>query len=347
MTEAFTQGHALIIGVGADLPATVKDATALRDVLVDSNRAAYPLSQVELLTEANASRQHILEAFDRLINRVEKDSTSTVIIYFSGHGGRIEHADSSRDYYILPYGYNSGPWTTTAISADVFTSEVEAIKAQKLVVILDCCHAAAIPGIKAPGEVFIKSPVDLINMLGTGSGRVVIASSHEQEFSYTGTPYSVFTSCLLEAMAGKAAVNKDGYARILDVLIYLFDQVPKRAPGPQHPMLRRALDLGDNFPLCYYAGGSKTVAGTSTSNVPSGSAISAGQRRRLQQQLDGLQAEWDLRAEKVKRMRVALGIEDSVAPKFRLERQLLDEEVALASLSGQMEDVERRLAESS
>ena len=43
MTQTiFSNGYALLIGVGADLPVTVKDATALRDVLVNQNRAAYP-----------------------------------------------------------------------------------------------------------------------------------------------------------------------------------------------------------------------------------------------------------------------------------------------------------------
>jgi hypothetical protein len=33
--QIFTNGYALLIGVGADLPITVKDATALRDVLIN------------------------------------------------------------------------------------------------------------------------------------------------------------------------------------------------------------------------------------------------------------------------------------------------------------------------
>jgi hypothetical protein len=42
MTELFfTNGYGLLVGVGADLPVTVKDAIALRDVLIDPCRAAY------------------------------------------------------------------------------------------------------------------------------------------------------------------------------------------------------------------------------------------------------------------------------------------------------------------
>ncbi|MEH1904816.1 MAG: hypothetical protein V7L04_26295 [Nostoc sp.] len=47
----------------------------------------------------------------------------------------------------------------------------------------------------------------------------MVASSREDEYSYTGQPHSAFTDCLVEALQGKAAVNKDGYARILDIAI--------------------------------------------------------------------------------------------------------------------------------
>ena len=90
-------------------------------------------------------------------------------------------------------------------------------------------------------------------MLQTGSGRLVITSSREYEFSYAGSPYSVFTACLLEALAGKASVNRDGYAGLLDVLIYLFHHVPQRTSDLQHPFVKKVLDFGDNFPLCYSA----------------------------------------------------------------------------------------------
>jgi hypothetical protein len=69
LSNTFWHGHALLIGVGADLPATVKDATAIRDVLVNPSRAAYPVDQVELLTETGAVRKNILEALDRFIIR--------------------------------------------------------------------------------------------------------------------------------------------------------------------------------------------------------------------------------------------------------------------------------------
>ena len=339
--QTFTNGYALLIGVGADLPVTVKDATALRDILIDSDRATYPLEQVTLLTETFATRQNILTAFDQIIAQVNQNPDATVIIYYSGHGGRIQR---SNEYFLVPFGYDPSQRADTAISGVEFTQKIEAITARKLVVLLDCCHASGVPALKEPGETFVKSPLppELLNVLGTGSGRVVVASSREDEYSYTGEPYSAFTDCLLSALQGKAAVNKDGYARILDILVYLFDQVPKRASGPQHPFVNKVLDLGDNFPLCYYAGGSKFLPGEAVTieTSPISTSLTPGQRRRSQQKRDALQVELDIRSEKFKQMKKAVAIEAGTAVKFQLEQQLLDEEAKLAYLSDELDKIE-------
>ncbi len=151
--QTFTNGYALLIGVGADLLVTVKDATALRDILIDSDRAAYPPKQVTLLTETSATRQNILAAFDQIITQVNQNSDATVIIYYSGHGGRIQRTNK---YFLLPFGYNPSQRADTAISGVEFTQKIEAITARKLVVLLDCCHASGVPALKEPGETFVK-----------------------------------------------------------------------------------------------------------------------------------------------------------------------------------------------
>lgn len=346
-TQTFSNGYALLVGIGADLPVTVKDATALYNLLIDPGRAAYSTEQVALRTKTSATRQQILAVFDQLIERVSQNPEATVIVYYSGHGGRTEGLDGASEYFLVPYGFDRSRIADTAISGREFTEKIEAINARKLVIFLDCCHAGGIPALKEAGKTFTKSPVppDLLNVLNSGSGRVVVASSRENEYSYTGNPYSAFTACLLEALEGKAAVNKDGYARILDVLIYLFDQVPKRASGSQHPFVNKVLDLGDNFPLCYYAGGSKFLPGESPSSesTPAPISLTSGQRRRMEQKRDALQGEWNLRSEKVKRMKADWTIEAGSAVKFQLEQQLLDEQARLAHLGAELDAIEQAL----
>lgn len=349
MTKTFDNGHALIIGVGADLPVTISDATALRNVLIAPNRAAYPSDQVELLTEAKANRQEILQAFDRLIERANRTSDATVIIYYSGHGGRIVSNGKPKDYYLVPYGYNPRNRPETAISGGEFTSKIEAIDTKRLIVMLDCCHAGGVPSVKDDEEVFVKSPIppDLFKMLDHGSGRVIIASSREDEKSYTGNPYSAFTACLLEALSGRGAFVKDGYARILDVIVYLFNQVPQRTSDSQHPFVKKVLDLSDNYPLCYYAGGSKEVDGEDRIAPPAAEiSPTTGRIKRLQQELEELENSWNLQREKTAFLRKDFVIEAGTAIKFQLEKQILNEEAELAKTRTRIEEIEQVLQSS-
>ncbi len=346
--QTFSHGYALLIGVGHDLPITVKDATAVRDVLINPTRAAYPPSHVQLLTEAQATRQNILAAFEQLAQKVQSDSEATVIVYFSGHGGRFKQLDQPTEYFLVPYGYDPTHRADTAISGLEFTNKIEAIKARKLVVLLDCCFADGMPAVKGIGEVFEKSPLppNLIQILETGSGRVVMASSRENEFSLTGMPYSVFTTCLMEALAGKGANEKDGFAHILDVVTYLLKTVPQRTSDQQHPSLNRAQNVSDNFPLCYYAGGNKEVPGE-----PSASPLispTPPMIRRKRQQLEErrdllLLPERTMRFNRLKRVRRVWLLEQNPSVRFQREYEIQEDEEEIARLDRELDEIEQAL----
>lgn len=343
----FSNGYGLLIGVGGDLPVTAADAIALSDVLVDGSRAAYPPDQVELLTEGAADRKGILDAFDRLIGRVSKNPQSTVIVYYSGHGAKLERGGAA-EYFLVPSGYDPRR-LETLVTGQEFATKIEAINANKLVVLLDCCHAGGIPALKAPGETLVKSPLppELLNVLESGSGKVVVTSSRGDEYSYTGSPYSIFTTCLIEALEGNGASEQDGFSRILDVLTYLFKQVPERAAGPQHPFVKKVLDLSDNFPLCYYAGSHKPVPGRSTSPVlfpkDKKETLSPIRRRILEDELKGLEKPYGTLAKKIEAFRNSLVIKADTAVRFQLEQELLESEAELSKYQNKMEAIERTL----
>ena len=94
--------------------------------------------------------------------------------------------------------------------------------------------------------------------MGSGSGRVILASSRKDEVSWTGKPYSVFTVALLEALAGYGTFEQDGYARVLDLTMWVGRKVPERTGDKQHPIIKIS-NLEDNFALAWYAGGEKSV----------------------------------------------------------------------------------------
>lgn len=252
MDSYFGQGHACIIGVGADLPCTVDDAKGIANILSDPGRCAYPEQQVQLLTEASAKREDILTALDSLASST--NANSTVVIYFSGHGYQFK-SDFADIYYLMPYGYDQHRLKSTAISGGEFAARLKAIPAQKLLVLLDCCHAGGLSDLKNLGMEATKSPLppEAQALFAQGQGRVIIASSKDDEISLAGKPYSAFTAALIEVLCGQGVAKQDGYVRVTDLALHTREVVPKRTRNLQHPILN--FEQADNFVLAYYAGG--------------------------------------------------------------------------------------------
>ncbi|MCI5119974.1 MAG: caspase family protein, partial [Candidatus Electrothrix sp. AUS4] len=251
----FSNGHALIIGVKnyspplENLPCTIEDATGLAGILKDEGRCAYPPDQVTLLTDSRADRDGILVALDDLAKNTDADST--VVIYFSGHGGKKDGG-----YYFCPYKFNSASLQDTAISGQEFKDKIAAIPAKKKLILLDCCHAGGIgSGVKGDGFTKAAVPPEAIELFQQGKGCVVIASSKKDEVSYTGKPYSAFTGALIEALCGQGISEEDSYIMVSDLAMHAARRTPQLTKDKQHPVLR--FKEADDFVLAYYAGGEK------------------------------------------------------------------------------------------
>jgi Caspase domain len=252
MSKLFESGYALLAGAGGDLPNTVDDALGLAKIFQDVGRCAYPPAQMSVLTGAQARRGDILDALDRLAKTGAQD---TVVVYFSGHGYRVSHPALGGQYYLMPYGYDVENLPDTAISGHELAEKLAAIPVQKLLVLLDCCHAGGVGEAKAAGLQFAKAPLpeEVLPLLQAGRGRVLIASSKDDELSYAGKPYSAFTLALIEALCGEGVSKKDGYVRVADLALHTRQMVPRRTMDKQHPVLH--FEAADNYVVAYYAGG--------------------------------------------------------------------------------------------
>lgn len=265
--------RALLIGVGdylhprfASLPATVRDAEAIAAVLADSNRCGYLSDNVEVLTGEKATAADIRTALKRLAKATDTDSA--VFVFFSGHGGRVPENGIWRSY-LCPREADPSFLPQTAISGDEFSTLLSAIPARKLLVMLDACHAAGAAGLKAPdGMPMWKAglPDEYYESLGLGSGRVIIASSKETQYSYVRQQgdLSLFTHHLCEALGGKAAVRGDGLIHVLDVFHHVSEAVQNDQPS-QTPILK-VKDMDLNFAIALDHGGKS--AGVSLSASP-------------------------------------------------------------------------------
>ena len=277
----FTQGYALVVGIAnyphvQPLPSTVlNDAGAVAQLLVDPRRAGYPPSQVKSLLDRQAAKSGILDGLRWLARRTSPEDTA--VFFFSGHGGRLGDGPGAVNY-LISHDTRVDALGPTAISGVELTDALRAVPAGRLVVLLDACHsggtgdvklllAEQVPGVKG-------NPDDrLYDALAQGAGRVVLASSKSTEVSYVmpGAQNSVFTECLLEALSGRARHRGDGTLRMFDVVEYVWEEVPKRAGGRQHPIFK-AQDMDANFPLALLMGGDKSLAPT-PANAPLTTAV--------------------------------------------------------------------------
>ena len=204
-----------------------------------------------------------------LKQKTETDSAATIFIYYSGHGG-LE--DSS--YYLIPHDYD--PWEddplATALSAEQLTEGLREIDAQRLLVVIDSCHAAgmatskdgdigkaeaklkkALPGLKraAPSK-------DLMATLTEGKGRAVFTSSEGEQKSYwlNDESMSIYTYHFLEALQGAGNKVGDTEVKLSDLMGYLDDTVPKTALKERNAEQKPDFDLkGNNFAIALLRGG--------------------------------------------------------------------------------------------
>lgn len=262
--------HALVVGIANyrfvnSLPVTVLgDARAVHDVLIDDSLCAYSAENAALLLDAAATQDALRRALTELSAKTDADST--VLIYVSSHGARIESGAHAGEYLLPVDSRFEDPATLaqTSMSGAEFSAALRGIPARKMVVVLDCCHAG---GVGEPKAAFTAPKIGLseayLDTLKSGRGRVIMASSRSNELSWIlpGTSNSLFTTHLLAGLRG-AANGAGGVIRIFDLFDYVQPRVVADMPD-QHPIFKAEIE--ENFPVALYLGGQKTAVAAAPS----------------------------------------------------------------------------------
>lgn len=244
MPNTFNQGYALLIGVGESayqkwsLPVTVKDIQAFQGILTDPNLCAYPNDDqhIRLLHNAGATRNGILQGLAWLKTQATADPKATVIVYYSGHGWLDE---STGCYYLIPHDVKPFDIPNSALSAQDFTDALRQINSQRLLVIIDSCHAEGMAtaknqqaAIELPlSFVEMTLPKNLVDQLKQGEGRAVFTSCRGKQSSWIrpdGT-MSIYTFHLIEALRGAGNKLDDKVVRLSNLMNHLNKSVPESA----------------------------------------------------------------------------------------------------------------------
>lgn len=260
MTQLLSQAHGLSIGVAGyqcyqPLLNTVHDASDISAALVDPHLCAYPTDQVTLLSDAKATRANIIAALDQLASRTNADSI--VFVFYAGHGKRVE-SGPLRGEYLLPVDAqradNADAFRNSVISGEEFGAKLKSIKAQKLVVVLDCCHAEGVGLLRDSEGHTIREGLsdDYLSGLAAGSGRVVLAASGSLETASDGSGRNgLFTGHLLAGLRGGAG-GHDEFIHIFDLYNYIQPRVVKDRPT-QIPVFKA--ELREDFVVAMRLGG--------------------------------------------------------------------------------------------
>ena len=248
---------AVIIGISqykdtriAPLRYAAADARSFHDWIVSPDGGRYAPSMVNLLLDAKATGANIKKAlFEWLAQAIEED---TVTIYFAGHGSP-QSPDHPENLFLLPYDtqYDSVP-TTGFPMWDIETALKRFIKARRVIVITDACHAGGV------GQAFdvarragrglnvVPMASSLQNLSRISEGVCIISASDDNQMSQEGAQWGgghgVFTFHLLDGLKGKADYNKDGLVTLGEIIPFLSEQIRRDTRNAQTPTVAGRFD---------------------------------------------------------------------------------------------------------
>ncbi|MGL6111058.1 MAG: caspase family protein [Rubrivivax sp.] len=241
--------YVLAVGVGRyahkDIGALAYAAKDARDFAAAMQRQKgrlYGESEIRLLTDAQATRDEIVDGLDWLQKQVTQHDVG--MLFFAGHGIN----DPSQGYTFLPANADPDRLKRTGVSmADVRTTL--ASLAGKAVFFFDTCHAGNVLG---QGRRGLANDIGAVinELAGTENGVVVFSSSTGRQFSYENPAWGngAFTLALVEGLNG-AAAQADS-PRITHKMLdyYVSDRVKRLTDGRQTPVTQAPGGVPD-FPV--------------------------------------------------------------------------------------------------
>jgi hypothetical protein len=233
----------------SNLKYAAKDVQDMAAFLKSEAGGKFPADHVMLLIDQGATKQNITDALFNFLKHTVKEDL--VIIQFSGHGS--PDPEKLSNLYIVAHDTDPDRIASTGFPMwDLDTALHRSIGAQRVIVLADTCHSAGVTeGVKGTriGREFNKYFEGLSK---SKPGRVTFTSCEGYEVSMEsdkwGGGHGVFTWAVLEALRGKAHVNKDGIVTLGEMLDYVDVTVRRETADEQHPA-RAGAQFDRNLPM--------------------------------------------------------------------------------------------------
>jgi HEAT repeat protein len=184
------------------------DAESFYKWRISPSGGKYAPANVKVLLDQDGSFKNIRDAlFVWLKQAIQED---VVTIYFAGHGSS-DSPDTPDNLFLLPYDVHYDSIATTGFPMwDIETALKRFIKAKKVIVIADACHAGGVGqsfDIARRANRGLKvNPISsgLQNLSKVGDGICIISASDDKQFSQEnkkwGGGHGVFTYFLIKGL---------------------------------------------------------------------------------------------------------------------------------------------------
>ena len=229
----YSNSWGLIVGINAynhasPLSYACNDADDVASLL--TGELSFPLSQVTVLKDADATKEAILENYIGLREKAVSPD-DRVCVFFAGHGMTMEGSRGPIGYLIPVDGDRSN--LNTLIRWDDLTRNAEIIPAKHILFIIDACYSGlALQRAITPGtQRFIS------DMLQRLSRQVITAGKADEKVADGGGPTgknSIFTGYLLQGLRG-AASDATGVLTANLLMNYVYQKVGQDGRSAQTP----------------------------------------------------------------------------------------------------------------
>jgi hypothetical protein len=239
--------YVLAVGVGAyrdpgmHLRFPAKDARDFAQAMQRQRGGLYRDVEVKILTDAQASKDEVLDGLDWL--RKEVTQKDVGMLFLAGHGVN----DPTGIYYYLPSNADIDKLMRTGVPFSDIKNTLSSL-AGKALFFVDTCHSGNVMGTRRAGPVDITGVVN--ELASAENGVVVFASSTGRQYSLESAEWNngAFTKALVEGLLGQAAVGQTGRITHKMLDFYVAERVKALTKGQQTPVNTSPQGVPD-FPI--------------------------------------------------------------------------------------------------
>lgn len=244
---AYAERWAIIVGISQykheslNLKYADRDAEELYKLLLTPSGGAFEADHIIKLTDKDATLAEITRALRSFLKKPAKEDI--VLIYFACHGG--PDLERPNIVYLITHDTDPNDISGTALPMrEIDLSLKENLLAERVIVLADTCHSAAIGG--GIGRRNTDNNTAVVNrylqeVSKARGGIALLTSAEANEVSFEdvkwGGGHGVFTYYLLEGMRGAADKSRNGVVSVGELFEYVRENVQKATGNKQHPCI--------------------------------------------------------------------------------------------------------------